>query len=45
MDVAFEVTPTRFWRIVFSEPGETVLFYAAVLPDGRPVEPMLRDET
>jgi hypothetical protein len=45
--VQFEVRPTRFWRVTFSalERGRTVHLYAAVLPDGRPVEPIVRDET
>ncbi|HEY0792107.1 MAG TPA: hypothetical protein VGD78_13670 [Chthoniobacterales bacterium] len=45
VDVAFETTPTRFWRVTFSERGRAVSLYAVVLPDGHPVEPTLRDET
>jgi hypothetical protein len=45
MDVAFEVTPTRFWRVTFSERRQTMRLYAVVLPDGRPVEPTIRVET
>ena len=45
--VEFQVKPTRFWRVTFlaRERGQTVRLYAAVLPDGRPVEPVVRDET
>ena len=45
--VELQVRPTRFWRVTFlaSEGGQTVYLYAAVLPDGRPVEPVVRDET
>jgi hypothetical protein len=47
VDVEFETKPTRFWRVTFSasERGRTVPLYAVVLPDGRPVEPAVRDET
>ena len=45
--VEFEAQPTRFWRVTFlaSEKGQTVHLYAVVLPDGRVVEPTLREET
>ena len=45
--VEFEVRPTRFWRVTFSalENGQTVHLYAVVLPNGRPIEPTVRDET
>ena len=45
--VEFERRPTRFWRVTFlaRERGRTLRLYAAVLPDGRPVEPIVRDET
>ena len=45
--VEFETKPTRYWRVAFSasERGQTVRLYAVVLPDGRPVEPRVRDET
>ena len=45
VDVAFETTPTRFWRVTFSEREETTRLYAVVLPDGRPVQPTVQDET
>jgi hypothetical protein len=43
----FEVQPTRFWQVTFlaQERGQTVRLYAVVLPNGRVVEPMIRDET
>jgi hypothetical protein len=45
--VEFETRPTRFWRVTFlaRERGQTVRLYAVVLPDGRVVEPIVRDET
>jgi hypothetical protein len=45
--VEFETRPVRFWRVTLSasERGQTVHLYAAVLPDGRVVEPTVRDET
>jgi hypothetical protein len=45
--VEFEARPTRFWRVTFlvRERGQTIRLYAAVLPNGRPVEPVVRDET
>jgi hypothetical protein len=45
--VEFMTRPVRFWRVTFlaSERGQTVHLYAVVLPDGRPVEPIVRDET
>jgi hypothetical protein len=44
--VEFQVRPTRFWRVTFlaRERGQTVHLYAVVLPNGRPVEPTVRDE-
>ena len=45
--VEFKTHPVRFWQVTFlaSEKGQTVHLYAVVLPDGRPVEPTVRDET
>jgi hypothetical protein len=45
--VEFQTRPTRFWRVTFlaSENGQTVHRYAVVLPDGRVVVPVIRDET
>jgi hypothetical protein len=45
--VEFETQPTRFWRVTLSASarGQTIDLYAAVLPDGRVVEPTVRDET
>jgi hypothetical protein len=45
--VEFETRPIRFWRVTLSasERGQTVHLYAVVLPDGRLVEPIVRDET
>jgi hypothetical protein len=45
--VEFQTQPTRFWRVTFlaSNRGRTVHLYAVVLPNGRPVEPTVRDES
>jgi hypothetical protein len=45
--VEFEVQPTRFSRVTFlaSEYRRSVRLYAVVLPDGRVVEPTIREET
>jgi len=45
--VEFQTRPVRYWRVTFlaRERGQTARLYAAVLPDGRPVEPVVRDET
>jgi hypothetical protein len=45
--VELKARPTRFWRVTFlaMENGRAVHLYAVVLPDGRPVEPTIRDET
>jgi len=45
--VEFQTRPTRFWRVTFSalERGQTIRLYAVVLPNGRAVEPTIRDET
>jgi hypothetical protein len=47
LGVEFKTRPVRFWRVTLSTSarGQAVHVYAAVLPDGRPVEPMVRDET
>ena len=44
--VELKTRPVRFWRVTFSasDRGQTVHCYAVVLPDGRPVEPTVRDE-
>ena len=46
--VEFKTYPVRFWRMTFlasGRNGQTVHLYAVVLPDGRPIEPTVRDET
>ena len=45
--VEFKTHPVRFWRVTFlaSQNGQTVRLYAVVLPDGRVVEPTVREET
>lgn len=45
--VEFKIRPVRFWRITFLawKGGHRVPLCAAVLPDGRPVEPIGREET
>ena len=45
--VEFKTRPVRFWRVTLSTSarGQTVHVYAAVLPDGRVVVPIIRDET
>ena len=45
--VEFKTHPVRFWRVTLStsERGQTVHVYAAVLPDGHVVVPIIRDET
>lgn len=45
--VEFKTRPVRFWRVTLSASarGQTVHLYAVVLPDGRPIEPTVRDET
>jgi len=45
--VEFETRPTRFWRVTFlaRERGQTIRLYAAVLPDGTAVEPIIRLKT
>jgi hypothetical protein len=45
--VEFETQPTRFWRVTFlaSVREQAHRLYAVVLPDGRIVEPAVRDET
>jgi hypothetical protein len=43
--VEFETRPTRFWRVTFLvSHDQTIHLYAVVLPDGRIVEPAVRDE-
>jgi len=46
--VEFKTYPVRFWRVSFLASGgngQTVHLYAVVLPNGRPIEPTVRDET
>ena len=45
--VELETRPARFWRVTFlvSENRQSVRLYVVVLPDGRVVEPTVREET
>jgi hypothetical protein len=47
LSVEFQTRPARYWRVTFlvRERGQTIRLYAAVLPDGRPVEPIVREKT